>query len=325
MYRSKKIRYDVFPEQMKMLAEIATDLGFHVEWIDGWSGYLLKIEEKYFGFGKIPKFPLNDAMARALSRDKTYSYMMAENIGLKVPEGDYFLKNDEKYVQHWMGKSMDEALVYADEVGYPVYVKPNSLAMGKGCRMVFGKSDLVDQLGQIFQMDHIALIQKCVEGDEYRIVVLEGEIILVYQKKAPNIVGDGKKEVQQLVDEKNKTNNKLVVDWDLVRNLGYDKAKILEENKKLRINSNANLSMGGEIKEVVSVVPDVFKDYVAQVNRVFGLRLYGLDLIVGDLSVADSYIFLEINADPGFDGLIRYDRILAKEMIVKILKWSLKT
>lgn len=324
MYRSEEIKFERFPEQMKLLAEVALEMKYQVEWIDTWSGYLLKIEDKFFGYGYFSKFPLNSAESRALCKDKVFSYMVLEKNNILVPEGDYFIRFDEKYSAQVEGKGIEEAIAYADQIGYPVFAKPNRLAQGQLCKMIFNSSQLHEHIAGIFERDHIVLIQKLVGGDEYRVVALDGEIILAYQKTPPYIVGDGKSGIEELVYKLKKQHLTVDVDWQMLKDLGRDKEDILKKDERLRLRDNANLKTGGLIERVVDKYPEWLKNLVKKITVTLGARFFGIDLMVEDWKNGKDAVIIEVNSDPGFDEFLAYDREKTIGLLKKLLIESLK-
>lgn len=314
MYSNKELNIGVFPGQMVALEELAVKIGYRTKWIDRWAGYLLEINGKLFGYGFFPKFPINSAESRALCKDKAFSYMILEQNGFKVPEGDYFIKYDEKYLDNSRGKGIEEALNYAEQIGYPVFVKPNRMMMGLWCEEIFNKDSLRNQIEKIFAEDYIVLVQKVIRKKEYRIVVLDGEILLCYQKSADVVVGDGVSGLEKLTEGKEN------IDWDYLQLQGFDKDSILQSGKAIKLRSNANLSTGGKIVEVVNDYPRVLQDYVQRMGKVIGTRFFGLDLFADDLSNNDSFEVIEVNADAGFDEFRKYDEKKVTEIYQKVLE-----
>jgi D-alanine-D-alanine ligase-like ATP-grasp enzyme len=304
---------------MLLLSEVAKEQGYKVEWVDRWSGYLLRINGKYFGNAIMPKFPLNSATASGLVRDKVFSYLILEEAGIRVPRGDYFFKYNPFYDAVNRGKGEAEALKFAEKLGYPLIAKPNSLSLGRHCRLVTNRRALQTQLQAIWQEDHIALIQQRVTGREWRVVVLDGEIILAYEKEPGTIVGDGRRTVLSLMKQQQKKISNLVFDGDYLSLQGYKTGDVLEKGEKLYLAVNANLSTGGHLVQLEKSYPRVLQDFCRQLADLFGLRLYGLDLMAQELRDDQSYTVIEINSDPGFGELAKFNYGQTKEIMRKIL------
>jgi glutathione synthase/RimK-type ligase-like ATP-grasp enzyme len=285
MYNFGNNQIDKYPRQMKELADIARELKLEVEWVDKWSGGLMRINGRYFGYGLFPKYPLNSAVSRQLVKDKVYAYILMEEAGIKVPYGNYFFRDDENYKKQVEGKGIDEAFGYTQKIGYPVFVKPNRGALGRNCTKVENEEQLKDGLKKIFADDYIAIIQEVLEGREYRIMFLDGEIILCYEKSKPFIIENG---------------------------------------KKIYSSDVANLSSGGVLIKEINEFDNNLKVFIKKIADLFGLRYGGIDIMGDDLQNINSLKVLEVNADPGLESFLELNREKGREVMRALLQASLK-
>jgi glutathione synthase/RimK-type ligase-like ATP-grasp enzyme len=196
-YSTQKLRPPHYYHRSTLLIkQAAENLGAKFELIDKHSGGFAKItlnkKSLYFGVGPLSTFPLNKAINHRIAKDKAWTYMLLEQNGIKIPKGSYFfptppktntIRNSSEMLWH-KKKGKPEALNLAQELGYPVFVKPNSLSQGKHCALIKSKSELKTHLNTIWEEDGITIIQKPCRGKEYRIGVLNDEIIICYQKTA---------------------------------------------------------------------------------------------------------------------------------------------
>ena len=96
-------------------------------------------------------------------------------------------------------RKIPHGIKYAEKLGYPLIVKPNSQSQGSGVTLVNNKKELVFSLKEIFKIDRIAIIERYLPGRDYRIVVLDGEIISAYERIPLSVTGDGKNSVFSLL------------------------------------------------------------------------------------------------------------------------------
>jgi glutathione synthase/RimK-type ligase-like ATP-grasp enzyme len=322
MYSIKAEQFERFPKQMMELAKMAEELGYEVKWVDKWSGGLLEINGRYFGYGLIPKFPLNSGISRQLAKDKVYAYMLMENNGIRVPEGDYFFRFDETYLKQTQGKGIAEAKDFAQKLGYPVFVKPNRGALGRDCKLVINEEELGIGLEKIWTSDFMAIIQRVLFGREYRVMFLDGEVILVYEKSKLYVEGDGVTNLK-FHPPIRRTNLKQNAKMQESRNKKQDEKRILKKGERYYLTDVANLSGGGVVVGVVNEYSDELKNLVRKISEIFGLRYGGIDFIGGDINYVDELTVLEVNADPGLEGFIDYDREKGVEVLRKLLGASL--
>jgi len=122
-------------------------------------------------------------------------------------------------------------------------VKPNDGSEGKGVTLCKTMEDTKKAIKELFQEN--SSISVCPYYDikkEYRTFYLNGEVMLIYGKTKPFVIGDGKNTTGKLI-EKLKLPNKRVVRENL--NL-IDLNKIPEENEKVEISWKHNLSGGAK-------------------------------------------------------------------------------
>ena len=210
---------------------------------------------------------------------------------IKIPEGNYFFKDEIK-----------EVLLYVKKIGYPVFLKPNSKSMGRLCQKVYSNKELRKKLKEIFKIDRVALIQKPVLGKEYRLLVLKNQILLAYQKMPPQIIGDGKSKISQLINQKNKIGQKEIkidkIIKEKLKQLNLTLSSILAKNKKIILRDNANLSTGGEIVAEIKLRGQKAKKMIKKISDIFGVNFFALDLMTKNIDQPKNWIILEINGDP---------------------------
>ena len=99
-------------------------------------------------------------------------------------------------------RTIDDAYVYAKRLGFPIVVKPNSGSQGPGVAIVHNRREFYRTMRAAFKLDRVALVQRPVHGQDYRLVVLDDEVISAYERIPLNIVGDGKTSIQRLLQMK---------------------------------------------------------------------------------------------------------------------------
>ena len=173
------------------------DLKIEIEPKFSYAGRIkFKNKFKYF-YGNF--IDLNERASSEIVKDKAYTYYWLKQSGWPIPEGKEFFFN------HWskkMKSTNDEqkALIYAQQKGWPLIVKPNDLKAGEGVFLVNDKKSLKEAIENIKKMRvNVFLVQKLVLGDEFRLVVLDKEIVLKYYKKPFYIEGDGQTSIKKLL------------------------------------------------------------------------------------------------------------------------------
>lgn len=315
-----------------LLKKIAPRIGAVVHLEPAW-GYAGQIEYKsgrkrYFRGASID---LNTLGAAKIADDKDYANFFMAQMGYPiVPGSKTFYSNEWAHAIGARGRGIDDAYRYAQKLGFPVVVKPNSGSQGMCVALVHTKQEFYRALRAIFQRDKIALVQKQVRGRDYRIVVLDNKVISAYERIPLNVVGDGVSSILRLLKEKQRrfiadgrdTNIK-VNDPRITAKLERQELtlrSVLIEGARAYLLDNANLSTGGDAVDVTESVSPFFKKFAITLAREMGLRLCGIDLMVdGVITFASPGPFwvLEINAAPGLDHYAKAGR--AQEKIVENL------
>jgi D-alanine-D-alanine ligase len=160
----------------KTMVEFAT-AGFDRVWIalhgpggeDGaLQGLLQWLEIPYTGSG---------IMASAIAMDKVRSKHLFRAAGIPTP--DYAAV-----------KSREEASVAAEQVGFPLIIKPSGQGSSVGMSKVFERSELNDAVEVALQYGDTALLETCVTGDEFTVAVLQGNALPSIRIVTPRVFYD---------------------------------------------------------------------------------------------------------------------------------------
>ncbi len=313
----------------KLLKKIAPKLGAKVMIEPDW-GIVGQITFKsgkrsYFRYNTLD---LNPVGASDVAKDKGYATYFISKMGYSAVPGRTFY-SDRWAEQIGSTERIDSAYRYAKRIGFPVFVKPNSGSQGSGVAMVHNKVEFYRAMREIFIDDRVAIVQKPVTGRDYRIVVLDDEVISAYERIPLSVVGDGRSNIAQLLKRKQRLfdtegrDTRLKLDDPRIaaklKSVRLSLKSVPKKDERIALLDNANLSSGGDSEDVTEFVHPDFKKLAIRLTRDMGLRLCGVDLIV-DGSILEKparYWVLEINAAPGLDHYAKGGR--AQERIVENL------
>jgi D-alanine-D-alanine ligase len=158
------------------MAEFA-NAGFDRVWIalhgpggeDGaLQGLLQWLEISYTGSG---------VMASAIAMDKVRSKHLFRAAGIPTP--DYAVV-----------KSRDEASVAAEQVGFPLIIKPSGQGSSVGMSKVFERAELNDAIEVALQYGDTVLLETCVTGSELTVAVLQGKALPSIRIETPRVFYD---------------------------------------------------------------------------------------------------------------------------------------
>jgi D-alanine-D-alanine ligase-like ATP-grasp enzyme len=277
---------------------------------------------------------LNSLGASEIAKDKGYATFFMKHMGYPTIEGKTF------YSKAWakaIGSSddIDAAYRYAVKIGFPVIVKPNSASQGTGVALVHTKVAFYQAMRAVFKVDKIGLVQRQVIGHDYRIVVLDDNIISAYERIPLCVMGDGRTSIQGLLKAKQKHFGS--IDRDIKIKIADPRIKdklarihltlksIPKKGECIYLLDNANLSTGGDSIDVTNHIHPLFKKIATKLTKDMGLRICGVDLMVqGDIREKPGiYWVIEINAAPGLDHYVTSgpaQQKIVEDLYLEVLK-----
>ena len=257
---------------------------------------------------------LNPVGASDIAIAKDWCAHFMARLGYPVVEGEPFYS---RAFCEALGsnRDVDAAWAYARRLGLPVIVKPNSRSQGRGVCKVHTRAEFVRAARAVFRRDRVMLVQRWMRGHDFRIVVLDGEVISAYERLPLAVTGDGVATVRELVERRQRhfveVGRDTEIDLDDMRipmHLARRRLtleSVLERGRTTTLLDNANLSTGGDSVDVTEALHLGYAHLAAAVTRDMGLRFCGVDLMVdGDVReapVPGRHWILEINAAPGLD------------------------
>jgi D-alanine-D-alanine ligase-like ATP-grasp enzyme len=231
-------------------------------------------------------YDINTAGAMLVARDKGLTKFFLSRLGHPVLPGRTLVGDPAP------------AREYAAELGYPVMVKANAEAGGAGIERVDSSGELDGAVARAFAFGNVVLLEPYVAGmRDYRLLVLDGELLLAYERIPFSIAGDGQSTIRELAQaavrraEAQGTGKPDVARIDPAR-LGRTWSDVPGEGESLRLSDVANLSQGGS---AIEVAPSPELERLAiRAARDMNLRFCGVDI----LTDGRTHWLLELNASP---------------------------
>lgn len=237
-----------------------------------------------------------------LARDKMACAEVLRRGGLPVPD-------------HFRAASLAQAKRLAERLGYPVVIKPSNLDGGIGVAAgLQNEEQLESAWAKARKHSKAILVEKHQEGEDYRLIVFDGQLVWAVGRQPAGVSGDGRSSIAELVAEANRdprrgyhaaaTLRPLSLDEEALALLTTQECSletVLPVGRFVRLRRAANLSSGGT---AVGLTADVHPDnrrLAEDAVRLIGLDLAGVDLIVPDLGVSwreSGGAIIEINAQP---------------------------
>lgn len=284
-------------------------------------------------------FDLNGLGSTEIAVDKGYAAYFLKQAGHNIiPGKTFYSPNFAKAIKSQ--DSIESAYKYAKTtIGFPVVLKPNSSTQGKLVCVAHDKRTFMQAARSICKMDRVFLVQPLIKGHDYRVVVLDGEVMSAYERLPLNVIGDGVSTIEELLDRKQKeyqargrdtTINKedFRIDNRLKRHQ-MSRSTVLQANQSFALLDNRNLSTGGDAVDVIDEIDPSYKDLAIKIVRDMGLRYCGVDFMVQEDirkpidPTLNNYHVIEINAAPGIDHYAESgdkQKLIVAEMYRRVLR-----
>lgn len=212
-----------------------------------------------------------------------------------------------------------EAQARAQELGWPVVVKPSDQGQGKGVSVGV---DSPDRLAAAFERARAlsgrpVVIERQVAGVDHRLLVVRGEFVDALTREAASIAGDGRHSVRELVDAINARRladpmqarylRQVAVDEVVQAHLarqGLSPDSVPEAGRRIVLRGNANVSTGGEPVNVRARVHPQVRVMACAIARALDLQCVGVDYLTVDVSRPPAEVggvVIEVNPMPGLD------------------------
>lgn len=203
------------------------------------------------------------------------------------------------------------------KIGYPIVIKPLDGNHGKGASInVTNYEDAKAGLEYAKKYSRRVIVEKFITGFDFRVLVIDNKLVAAAKREPAHIKGDGKQNIQQLIDETNRDPRRgyghenvltqIDVDrdtLDLLEKKNYTLETIPQKDEVVYLKSTANLSTGGTSVDVTDMMHPENIFLCERISRVIGLDICGIDIMAENLTQPlkeNGGCILEVNAAPGF-------------------------
>ena len=243
------------------------------------------------------------AIGVEIAQDKDDTKRVLQNIGLPVPKGD-------------VARTVEGGLEVADEIGYPVILKPLAANHGRG---ISGRVAGPDQLRAAWETSSSygsrIVVEQFAEGRDHRVLVVNGKVVAAAERVPAHVIGDGRHTVLQLIEIGNRDSRRGVGHTKSLTRLPSDQTTeeflaasgrsmdaVPAKGEFVGLRQTANLSTGGtSIDRTDEMHPDNITA-CEMAAGVVGLDIAGIDVLTPDISVPfreNGAVIIEVNAGPG--------------------------
>jgi hypothetical protein len=315
-FRAGKPAFD--PDQAVYAEYACAEFGLTFQDIDGGTGLLFSIASKtrtvHFGAGRCSWYPQNNSTAATLASDKFFTNRILTTAGVATLGGDYFFLHDRHRAHRPPGHERDDAIAYFRTLDARAFIKPLTGSRGDFAQSLHGEAALDRYLVAVSQHYDAVLIQPIVTGLEYRIFLLDEEIIYSARKYPPFVLGDGVHPIRDLLIAHNAALHARGLSSASATGPEASIDIVLSAGERWEIPGRMNLSAGGTM---LFDTPRAEAAFTAarKAARALGLRVAAVDLFTDIGGDPDATRVIEVNSNPSIRLLEESDR---GDLILKI-------
>jgi GNAT-family acetyltransferase (TIGR03103 family) len=282
----------------RIIADEAIRRGIWVEVLDAETG---EIRLSHGGRSVITRESLSEftsAVAMCRCDDKRLTRRLVSEAGIHVPRARLATFDDGDFE-------------FLTEVG-EVVVKPTRGEQGNGITVgvsvEHGAGELAAAVARAREEFPEVLIEQRVNGNDLRLVVIDGRVVAAALRLPPEVIGTGEHTVRDLIVGEGRrrsaaTGGESRIPLDAITEAtvgeyGWKLDDVLPQGMKLRVRHTANLHQGGTIHDVTPNVNQELCRVAVTAAEAIGIPVTGIDLLVPDVT-GHEYAFIEANERPG--------------------------
>lgn len=282
--------------------------------------YRALINGKHFYFESIPIKPEFLEMSKNWD-DK--SILKKEFSKHNIPAPDYFkfsifsFKNLEKFF-HKLTK--------------PIIVKPRVGSRGRHTTTNINNLEQFSEAVNIAkQIGPFLITEEHLLGSVCRATLIGGTLAGFYKAEALTIVGDGKKTIKELIEEKDRLRHERVETVkiskeliDYIRRSGFGIDDILPGKISLTLTHRTGRLFGGRTKEMLDELHPSFIPILEKATKIVGLSVVGFDCVIPDPTKSahsQKWGIIECNTLPFID--LHYYALEGKPKNIAGMIWGL--
>ena len=250
--------------------------------------------------------PIDDPVTLAIACNRPLTYQLLASNGLTIP----------RYAEFTL-KTMDRAIDFMESSPRECVVKPAS-GTGGGRGVTTGirrRFHLALAAASAAVYGDNLLIEEQLEGDNYRLLYLDGVLVDAFVRRPPTVVADGRSTVFQLVRRANAERLRhgfalsqvlLTIDQDMHRTLAKQKLSLLSrppEGTIVTLKTVVNENCGADNTTATHLLCDSIVAAGAKAADALDVRLAGIDVVTRDPGAPleeSGGAVLEVNTTPGF-------------------------
>lgn len=291
-----------YPDQTIYAEYAAGVLGLGFAELDHGTGLIFEVtgagKSAVFGAGRGSFFPQNTATAATLANDKHMANVLMARAGIATLGGDYFFLHDRHRAHRAPGHEREDACALFRSLDGTAFVKPLNGSRGDFAQVVTGERALADYLDQVAAHYDAVTLQRVVTGEEYRVFVLDDDIVYCARKLPPFVTGDGKRSLRNLLSAQETALSRRGISSAMAKQPDPALDTVLAEGARFELTGRMNRSAGGTMVFAEPANADRIFATAHAALRALGLRAGAVDLFTDVDGDPAALRVIEVNANP---------------------------
>lgn len=289
-----------------ILLQAAQKLGIDYQILD-WDKYQIQLSKA----GKThlitkKSLGINSTKGIEISKDKHQTYQALQQANLPV-------------LPQIKVKSFADYQKQVKLIPFPQVIKPLLGEKGQNIYLNIKSREIAEQtLKEVLKVAPVGIVESYFPVKDYRITVLNNQVIGLAQRIPPTITGDGKHTIKELIGLENlrrlKLNQKAkkrmlnrMLIWKRIKwYINQQSLKlndIPEKKQKIIVYPIPNFSTGGSVKAfALDQIHPSYLDLAVKAAQAVKLTIVGIDFLIKDLKQPANQkncAIIEVNSDPG--------------------------
>jgi glutathione synthase/RimK-type ligase-like ATP-grasp enzyme len=306
---------DLKSAHARYAAHAAAGAGLTFRSLDGADGYLFEVSNgtrrASFAAGAGSPYALNDVRAASIARDKFFCAEVLREAGVPVLPGRLFFVTKRWADMRAPGREPEDAQAFAGRAAYPLFAKPLSASNGLHAEVIESAADFADYVTRVAREHFAIIVQPYVRAPEHRVFVLNGRALFSYRKALPEVIGDGRRSLEELIaaapcDDNASAPSRLARD-ESGRRVGL--GEVLANGARAVLEGPANRAAGGGASELRDGATEALARVAVRAAEVIGLALAAVDIFDTSPAGDESELaVIEVNSNPMMATLEEYGR-----------------
>ena len=243
-------------------------------------------------------YPRNMRWNAHFSRSKLLTQEILHSLGYHV------ITSEEIRPQDFATKK--ELFTHLTNTNYrfPVLLKPDRGLRGQGIAMIDTLAALKKAARKHYSEGSDIMIQPILNENEYRILVINDEVVLMHSKQKPFVTGDGKRTIAQLLAEIPKSKKDATFIALQYKRHQARPSTVLKDGERFEYHLTKKPTADFY---ATTKFPRATKRWAEKLAKDINAPVVGIDVFIpDDFSDTDTYTIIELNSNPGVDYLATY-------------------